>query len=135
MTLTGINADDEKLIEAARQTLRKRYRPGRHGVAAAVLCESGRIYTGINIEACAYAPCAEPIAIGAALTAGDDELRAIVAVHKTGDGCEVISPCGNCRQLLVDYAPEALVIYAEDGGLRKTEARNLLPGAFRLNFD
>jgi len=99
------------------------------------LCTSGHIYMGINIEACDYGPCAEPIAIGAAFTNGERHILAIVAVRKQDGEYPVLSPCGNCRQLLVDYAPEALVIFDNDGEVVKTQARNLLPGAYLSCFD
>ncbi|UCD57840.1 MAG: cytidine deaminase [Candidatus Hydrogenedentota bacterium] len=130
MKFLPIDTEDEKLIEAARETLEKRYRSRRHTVAAAVLCESGKVYTGINVEAVAYGPCAEPIAIGRAFTDGDWEIKAIVAVGKEG----VLSPCGNCRQLIFDYAPDAVVIFDDNGKIVKTEARNLLPGYYVSNF-
>jgi len=129
-----IDKVDRELIAAARETLRRCYRAERHSVAAAVRCASGKIYTGVNIETCGYGPCAEPVAIGAAITAGEREIAAIVAVCKSGPKYPVLSPCGNCRQLLLDYAPDAMVILPIDGATRKTRARNLLPAAYR-NFD
>ena len=124
-----INAQDEALIEAARKTLVRCYRDERHTVAAAVLCGSGKTYTGVNVESCGYGPCAEPIAIGAAITAGEMEFLAIVAVGGNG----VMSPCGNCRQLLLDYAPEAMVILLVEGVVKKAKAQDLLPGPY-TNF-
>lgn len=135
MRVLQLDAEDQKLIEAAREVLRRNYHPVKHSVGAAVLCSSGRIYTGINVEACGYGPCAEPIAIGAAFTNGEREILAIVAVHKRGDTYPVLSPCGNCRQLLVDYAPEAMVIFNYDGQEVKARARDLLPGAYLSGFD
>ena len=134
MTFLPIDADDEKLIEAARNVLRTAYLPGRHTVGAAVLCPSGRVYVGVNVEACGYGPCAEPIAVGAAFTAGERHLAKIVAVCKVGETYPVLSPCGNCRQLVFDYSPEAMVILDVDGKVLKTEARNLLPGAYKSGF-
>lgn len=135
MRFLPLAPEDQRLIEAARDVLRRNYHPVRHSVGAAVLCASGRIYTGINVEACGYGPCAEPIAIGAAFTNGERDVLAIVAVCKRGDEYPVLSPCGNCRQLLLDYAPEAMVILDADGEVVKTEARNLLPGAYLSGFD
>lgn len=135
MTFLPLTPDDEKLIEAARDVLRRNYVPVRHTVGAAVRCSSGRIYTGINVEACGYGPCAEPIAIGTAFSNGERELRAIVAVCTHSDDYPVLSPCGNCRQLLIDYAPDAMVILVNDGEVVKTQARNLLPGAYLSHFD
>jgi len=125
-----IDAQDEALIQLARETLARCYREDRHTVAAAVRCASGKMYTGVNVESCGYGPCAEPIAIGAAITAGEKKFAAIVAVSRNG----VLSPCGNCRQLLLDYAPDAMVILVIDGIVKKTAARNLLPGCY-TNFE
>jgi cytidine deaminase len=126
-----IDARDKELVEAAIDVIRKNYEEGRYSVGAAVLCPSGKIYTGVNIDSIGYGPCAEPIAIGAAITNGEREFSAIVAVSGWNPSYPVISPCGNCRQLLIDYAPHALVILQQNGKLLKTKARNLLPNAFR----
>jgi cytidine deaminase len=124
-------AEDRELIEAARETLKRAYRPIRHTVAAAVRAGSGRVYVGVNVEACGYGPCAEPIAIGAAFTHAETSLLTVVAVCRQGDEYPVLSPCGNCRQLILDYAPDARVIVAEGGMLRTYIARELLPAAYR----
>ena len=127
-------ATDHRLIEAAREVLRRNYHPDRHQVGAAVLSGSGKVYAAVNVEAVGYGPCAEPIAIGMAISASERVVRAIVAVGKEGDDYPVVSPCGNCRQLLVDYAPEAMVVLAVDGRVVKARASELLPGAFLSDF-
>ncbi len=134
MAFHRINADDRKLIDAAREALKRAYLPGRHTVGAAVLCPSGRVYVGVNVEACGYGPCAEPIAIGAAFTAGEREIAKIVAVCRRGRKYPVLSPCGNCRQLVFDYSPGAAVILALDGRVVKARAKDLLPGAYESHF-
>lgn len=135
MNLFQLESKDYKLIEAAEEVLQKNYHHMRHTVGSAVLASLGKIYTGINIEACGYGPCAEKIAIGAALTKGEREIHAIVAVSKKGDEYSVLSPCGNCRQLLMDYTPEAMVIFHYEGKVLKTQVPNLLPGAYISDFD
>ena len=135
MRLIKLNATDRELIRLARAVLRRRYRAGWHTVAAAVLGRSGRAYTGVNVEACGYGPCAEPIAIGAAFTNGETGIARMVAVKRRGGTYPVLSPCGNCRQLLVDYSPDALVILRDRGKTVKARARDLLPGAYLSNFD
>lgn len=135
MNFQQLDNKDQKLIEAAKEVLLKNYDPVRHTVGAAVICSTGNIYTGINIEACGYGPCAEPIAIGAAFTNGEREIIAITAVCKKDDGFLVLSPCGNCRQLLMDYSPNAMVLFFYEGKVLKTQARNLLPGAYISDFD
>ncbi len=134
MALIELNQDDQKLIDAAREVIERNYLPGKHSVGAAVLAGSGRVYVGINVEACGYGPCAEPIAIGAAFSNGERYIRAIVAVAKSADGYKVLSPCGNCRQLLVDYSPDAAVIVADGDSVGKAAARDLLPAAYLSRF-
>lgn len=125
-----LDDNDQQLISKAHETIKRCYCNPRHTVGAAVLCGSGNIYTGINIEACGYGPCAEPIALGAAFTNGEKEIKAIVAVEHG----KILAPCGNCRQLLLDYAPDAMVILMHEGEVVKTEVRNLLPAAYLSEF-
>jgi cytidine deaminase len=130
MEFVDLSPDDLKLIEAAQQVLRDNYVPGRHTSGAAVLCASGKVYRGVNIETCGFGTCAEPVALGAAFTAGERKVVSVVSVAKRVNNYPIVSPCGNCRQLLVDYVPGAQVILDYNGSLQKTEARNLLPGVF-----
>ena len=135
MAFRRIDAEDKKLIDTAREALKRAYLRHCHTVGAAVLCPSGKVYVGVNVEACGYGPCAEPIAIGAAFTAGERAITKIVAVCRSGKRYPVLSPCGNCRQLVFDYSPDAEVIFALDGRVVKGRARDLLPGAYRFDFD
>lgn len=52
--LVDIDAIDQNLIDAATEVLHRNFHPTRHQVGAAVLCESGNVYKGINVEACGY---------------------------------------------------------------------------------
>ena len=130
MPFRPIAAKDRELIAAARETLRRRYRPHRHTVAAALRTTSGRVYTSVNVESTPHGPCAEWVVIGEALTEGDGDIRAIVAVTKRGRRYPVLPPCGSCRQILVDYAPDASVILTNGGKVVKAKARDLLPGPY-----
>ena len=131
MNVEPIDKADEALVAAARDVLSRNYRPERHTVGAAVRAGSGAIYTGVNVEACGYGPCAEPIAIGAAFSNGEREIRAVVAVCRRGNADPVLPPCGNCRQLIFDYSPDATVIIDVEGELGKVCIRDLLPAAFQ----
>jgi cytidine deaminase len=130
MNNSEVDRNHRMLIDAAIGVLRENAHPVRHSVGAAVLSASGQIYTGVNLESSGHGVCAEPIALGAALSNGEREIRAVVAVCIRGGGYEVLSPCGNCRQMLLDYAPAAEVIYKDAEGVTSTQARNLLPGAY-----
>ncbi|MBN1503505.1 MAG: cytidine deaminase [Candidatus Eisenbacteria bacterium] len=126
-----MDARDRQLIAAAAEVIRRNFREDRHTVGAAVRCPSGRTYVGVNVDSCGYGPCAEPIAIGAAFSAGESGIEAIVAVEGKSGSYGVLSPCGNCRQLLLDYAPDAMVIVLLDGNAVKVRARDLLPAPYR----
>lgn len=126
---------DRELIEAARAVLRQHYRPFWHTVAAALRGLDGRIWTGIHLGTTVgrLQVCAEPSALSRALLDGDGTVETIVAVrHPKEEEIEreiaVVSPCGACRELVIDYAPDAFVIMP--GGL-KWPARALLPLPYR----
>ena len=129
---SGSRAADEELIGCARDVIRRNYdaQGERHTVGAAVRCGGGKIYAAVNVYDI-HGACAEVVAIGMAVTAGEREFGSIVAV-RGADGEEILPPCGNCRQILADYAPGCEVIMPAAGGHVKRFARDLLPAAFEL---
>jgi len=135
MKYIEINAQDHLLVQAAIEVITKNYREERHTVGAAVLCSSGKIYAGVNVESCGFGPCAEPIAIGAAISHGEREFITIVAVGGSNSNYPLLPPCGNCRQLLWDYAPEVMVLLHKDGRLIKVGIGDLIPLAYRNFYD
>ena len=130
-----ITAQDHALVQAAIDVIRDNLRDERHTVGAAVRCASGNVYTGVNVESCGYGPCAEPIAIGAAISHGERQFMTIVAVGGWDTRYPLLSPCGNCRQLLWDYAPEAKVLLLKEGKMIKVGIGDLLPLAYRNFYD
>jgi len=121
---------DRALIRAAQSVLRRGFDAERHGVAAAVRTRSGHVFVGLNVDGI-HTPCAEPVALGAAATAGDREIESMVAVCRRGREYPVLSPCGTCRQMLFDYAPKATVIVRlSNGRVARLTASESLPGAF-----
>jgi len=98
-----------ELINAARQLIAERFKPDYHEIGAALQTKSGQVFSAIHLEATVgrIAVCAEAIAIGMAAAVGDTEIEMIVAVNRLG---QVVSPCGMCRELIADYAPDAKVI-------------------------
>ncbi|HPE16937.1 MAG TPA: cytidine deaminase [Oscillospiraceae bacterium] len=126
-----LEQDDLALIEAARAAIRKNYDKTAclHTVGTAVRCANGNIYTGVNLYSI-HGACAEQVALGAAVTVGERDFACIVAVR--GEmGEEILSPCGNCRQILADYAPRCAVIVRDGAGPVKMPASELLPFAYR----
>lgn len=120
------------LFQAAAAVLRLNYHPVRHTVGAAVACVSGNIYTGINVGSSGIGVCAEAVALGTALSRHEMGIAAVIAVCDRGDdeGLIVLSPCGNCRQLILDYAPNAEIIYSDGGRVVSKAIRHLMPGAY-----
>ncbi|MEV7599710.1 cytidine deaminase [Kitasatospora sp. NPDC089797] len=118
-------AVDRELVEAALEVARRYTRGDNHTVAAAGRNADGRIITAVNAYHFTGGPCAELVLIGAAAGQGAYDLTTVVAVGDRGRG--VIPPCGRCRQVLLDYFPEAGVIVADGAGPRTVPVRELLP--------
>lgn len=130
--MTELNEKDLELIGAARRAITANYDGERymHTVGAAVRAAGGKIYVGIDVYSI-HSACAELVALGAAMTAGEREFTHIVAVRGP-EGAELLPPCGNCRQLLSDYAPGCQVIVPTPAGPRKVPAKELLPFAYEV---
>ena len=99
---------DGELFALAEEARAKAYSPYSNiTVGAALLCGSGRVYTGANIENAAFSPsvCAERVAIFSAIHSGERELVAIaVAGGAAGERSrERFSPCGVCRQVMTEF--------------------------------
>ena len=129
---------DHALIDAARAVLLHHYRPFWHTVAAALRGRDGRIWTGIHLGATVgrLSICAEAIALGRAVMDGDGTIECAVALRHPKPEEDVreiavVSPCGACRENLLDYDAEALVIVETSAGLRKVPIRSLLPLPYR----
>ena len=130
---------DLELLEAARALARERFVPDWHSVAAALRTSSGRVFTAIHLDANVgrVAVCAEAIALGMAVAAGERELESIVAVrHPKPDEADqtirVVSPCGMCREMLTDYSPDVVVLLPDGlDGIARATAAELLPVKYR----
>jgi len=107
-----------ELIAAATAAIKLRYRRDWQEVGAALRTRSGKIFTGVNLDAYLgrMAVCAEAVALGRAFVdLGDDGIALIVAVRhpppeQKDQTIAVVSPCGACRELIFDYDPKARVI-------------------------
>jgi cytidine deaminase len=127
-----LNAEEaDRLVAAARRARSRAYAPySNFTVGAAALCAGGRVFEGCNIENAAYGPtvCAERVALFCAVVAGCRDIRAVAVV---GPGAGPLTPCGTCRQVMWELAPEATVIMEGEGGERMTTTvAELLPEAF-----
>ncbi|MDL2294008.1 cytidine deaminase [Ruminococcaceae bacterium OttesenSCG-928-D13] len=134
MDYRNLTPADEALVARAAEVIKRNYDgvTFRHTVGAAVRCINGAVYTGVNVYSL-HGACAEVIAIGAALSAGEREFECVVAVGGEKSN-ELYPPCGNCRQFLIDYAPSCEVIVSSEAGPRKVRVADLLPLAYHTEF-
>ena len=129
---------DKELIAAARATIKRRYRGDWQEVGAALRTRSGKIFTGVNLDAYLgrMAVCAEAVALGhAVVDLGDAGIDMIVAVRHPApeDGDQtiaVVSPCGACRELIFDYDPNARVIVPNGPSPSIVAIAELLPNKY-----
>ncbi len=135
---TPLTAADQDLIDQAKSLIKRRYLENRHHIASAVLGASGRVYTGLHLDTYVgrASVCAEAVALGQAMAAGETAIQAIVSVRhprprEQHQDCKVVSPCGICREMLTDFAPGAMVILAKDNGLERVPVEDLLPAKYR----
>jgi cytidine deaminase len=121
--------DYEDLIAKAMEARKKAHAPySDFSVGAALLAKSGRVYTGCNVENASYglSICAERAAIFKAVSEGERDFEAIAVVTDRG-----VTPCGACRQVLMEFGEDIQVIVANGtGGYRVFGLQELLPEAF-----
>lgn len=121
----------QKLIGAAKEAREKAYCPySKFKVGAALLSESGSIFTGVNVENASYGltNCAERTAIFKAVSEGIRKFKAIAIVL---DAPDFGAPCGACRQVIYEFGPETEVIMATVSGKYKVmKIKDLIPLAF-----
>ena len=108
-------------------------------VGAALLCESGKIYEGSNVENASYSLtiCAERSAFASAISAGERGFTAI-AIAGGRAGAPVASqfpPCGACRQVMAEFCkPDFKVLLVNDGGYTVHDLSELLPLGFNERY-
>ena len=121
----------EKLRDAAEDMRRKAYAPySNFGVGAALECEDGTVYTGCNVENASYPAgiCAERNAVFHAVSEGQTKYARMVII---GSGDQPCVPCGMCRQVIAEFAPDMEIIcLGKNGWAKKFFMRDLLPESF-----
>ncbi len=125
---------DKDLVALATQMQTRSYVPYSHfPVGAALQCSDGTVFTGCNVENAAYGStiCAERTALVKAISEGRTDF---VAIAITGQGSDYCWPCGSCRQMLYEFAPDLKVIAARgDGDFQTVPLSQLLPYGFGPN--
>ena len=122
---------DRELVEKAFTMLERSYSPYSHfPVGAALEGADGTVYTGCNVENAAYGDCicAERTALVKAVSEG---CRSFTRLAVVGNGEDYCWPCGSCRQMLFEFAPDLVVLVGRgDHDFVKLTLRELLPHGF-----
>ena len=121
---------DEDLLDTARKAALRAYAPYSHlRVGAVVVGETGKVYTGANVENAAYPStlCAEAVAIGTAVAAGERKLETIAVISPD---LKSIYPCGQCRQRMAEFDVQRVVVESEERGPWPHTLEEMLPGRF-----
>jgi len=122
--------DYSKLVEMAYEAMSFSYSPySKFQVGAAVLTEEGKVFTGCNIECASYGGtnCAERTAIFKAVSEGYKNFKAIAIVSSSRTKTQ---PCGICRQVIEEFAPDIEVILADEMDYTVYKFREFLPLPF-----
>src|SRR5690606_39021537 len=122
-----------------KKVIHKLYKHRWHQLACAVRMKSGKVYTGVHVGLYVrrLSVCAESIAIGSALTEGEEGIDTIVTVRMSEkstpyEDIRVVSPCGICREMISDYAEDAMVIMTDDNGeIVKMPIMELIPHKYK----
>jgi len=124
--------DYENLVRLANDIKKNAYAPySNFHVGAALIGNSGKIYTGVNIENSSYGAtiCAERTAIVKAISEGEKKIKALAI---SSDSKDYTFPCGICRQVILEFADEDIVILCSNnnGEYKTYNLNDLLPNAF-----
>ncbi|HBG92468.1 MAG: cytidine deaminase [Nitrospirae bacterium RIFOXYB2_FULL_43_5] len=121
----------ERLVSEAKAARKKAFAPySKFTVGAALITNGGKIYHGCNIEnpSLMLSFCAERAALINALVEGEKQFKALAIVSASKDYC---FPCGACRQMLAEFAPDIEIYLASERGIKKFSISELLPHQFR----
>jgi len=120
----------KQLLDYAQQISKNSYSPySKFKVGAAVLCEDNKVFCGTNVENASYglSICAERVAIFTAIANGCKKIEAIAIYSKKGN----VTPCGACRQVILEFSKNADVIYnVDEKNFKVIKISKLLPKSF-----
>jgi len=135
MPSLGLTAEvGSRLLGVAGEALKNAYAPySKNRVGAALLTHRGNIFAGVNVENASYGLtiCAERAAILAAVAQEGEAMR-IRALAVVNEKNTPFSPCGACRQVILEFGPQAVVFFRGRDGLKEVPAEELLPEGFSL---
>tara|TARA_B100001564_G_scaffold37102_1_gene26943 strand:- start:271 stop:660 length:390 start_codon:yes stop_codon:yes gene_type:complete len=129
-----MDSQDKKLAELARETARKAYAPySNFRVGAALITDSGNIYTGCNIENASYPAtvCGEDVAIFKAISEGETKIDTIAVACIDAENDTAIFPCGISRQRMSEFNTENVIVVHNDE-IKKYKFEEVLPFDFKF---
>ena len=130
---------NRELINMAIEVRKNAISPTKYYVGAALLTESGKVYTGCNLgtEDGIFNICAERVAICKMLSEGERNFTKIAVVGGPEDKLIYTTPCGVCRQLIMTFGTDIEVVMGytnENGEIEEKimKINELLPGGFSM---
>ncbi|OUL28510.1 cytidine deaminase [Nostoc sp. 106C] len=128
------NEERNLLLQAAQEARKQAYVPySNFRIGAAILTRKGNIFTGCNIENASYSLtiCAERVAVSAAIAQEGSDNFTINAIAVVTDRKIFCSPCGACRQVILEFGEEAVVLFqGHEGVVVEMLICELLPYSF-----
>ena len=129
-----MDSQDKKLAELPRETAKKANAPySNFRVGAALITDSGNIYTGCNIENASYPAtvCGEDVAIFKAISEGETKIDTIAVACIDAENDTAIFPCGISRQRMSEFNTENVIVVHNDE-IKKYKFEEVLPFDFKF---
>ena len=125
---------DQKLAALAKEIAKKAHAPySNFRVGAALITDSGNIYTGCNIENASYPAtiCAEDVAVFKAISEGETKINTLAVACIDAESDTAIFPCGISRQRMSEFNTENVIVVNNDG-YKKYKFSEILPFDFKF---
>ena len=125
---------DQKLADLAKEIAKKAHAPySNFRVGAALIADSGNIYTGCNIENASYPAtiCAEDVAVFKAISEGETKIDTLAVACIDAESDTAIFPCGISRQRMSEFNTENVIVVNNDG-YNKYKFSEILPFDFKF---
>ena len=125
---------DQKLADLAKEIEKKAHAPySNFRVGAALITDSGNIYTGCNIENASYPAtiCAEDVAVFKAISEGETKINTLAVACIDAESDTAIFPCGISRQRMSEFNTENVIVVNNDG-YKKYKFSEILPFDFKF---